>query len=199
MDDKTSKKIFEPFFTTKEIGKGTGLGLSMVHGIVKQSGGNIVVHTTPGEGSRFTILLPRVDDAPPESPSALPIAMARHAETVLVVEDERALRDLTARILRSAGYTVIQAGNGEEALALLGIHEGRVHLMLTDVVMPRMNGRELAICVAVLRPDVKVLYTSGYTDDAILRHGVLEDARRFISKPFTAADLRRKVSDVLNS
>jgi PAS domain S-box-containing protein len=199
MDETTSKKIFEPFFTTKELGKGTGLGLSMVYGFVKQSGGNIAVHSTPGEGSRFTIYLPRVDDAPHEPASAQPIAMARHAETVLVVEDERALRDLTARILQSAGYTVIHACNGEEALALLGLHEGRVHLMLTDVVMPRMNGRDLAMRVAVLRPDVKVLYTSGYTDDAILRHGVLEDASRFISKPFTAAELKRKVSDVLNS
>ena len=199
MDETTRKRIFEPFFTTKELGKGTGLGLSTVYGIVKQSGGSIWVHSKTGEGSRFNIYLPRVDDVPRQLQPPQTISTARGTETILLVEDDPAVRRLTKRILQSAGYAVLEAGNGGEALMLLERHGGPLHLMLTDVVMPGMNGRELAARLAEVRPDVKVLYSSGYTDDAILRHGVLDDAGRFMNKPFTPAELKRKVRDVLDS
>ena len=198
MDDATKKRIFEPFFTTKEHGKGTGLGLSTVYGIVKQSGGSVWTSSTPGAGTRFEIYLPRVMDSLPGNALGDQGAGTPGHETILLVEDERALRDLTRRILESAGYTVIDAGSGEDALELLQEHGASISLVLTDVVMPGMNGRELAARVAESWPALKVLYTSGYTDDAILRHGVLEDERRFISKPYTPADLKRKVRGLLD-
>ena len=200
MDEATKKRIFEPFFTTKGQGKGTGLGLSTVYGIVKQSGGSVWAASRVGAGTRFDIYLPRVSDA--VTPVATPVepSSASGHETILLVEDERALRDLTRRILQSAGYIVIEASNGDEALIYLRDRAAtRVDLMLTDVVMPGMNGRELATRVEKGWPDIKVLYTSGYTDDEILRHGVLEDERRFIAKPYTPADLKRKVRALLDA
>ena len=185
MDESIRRRIFEPFFTTKALGKGTGLGLSMVYGIVKQSGGSIWFQSEPGHGSRFTIYLPYVTGSPASRQARVPAAMARGQETVLVVEDEVPLRELAARILTTAGYTVLQAANGADALALLERHAEPVHLVFTDVVMPGMNGRELASRLAMLRPAIRVLYTSGYTEDAILRHGVLDDPGRFLSKPYT--------------
>ncbi len=199
MDEAIRRRIFEPFFTTKAQGKGTGLGLSMVYGIVKQSGGSIWFHSEPGHGSRFTIYLPHVAGPPALRPAPPPLSTARGRETVLVVEDEPALRELAARVLTSAGYTVLQAANGPDALALLSRHPAPVDLVFTDVVMPGMNGRELAARLAVLRPAIRVLYTSGYTEDAILRHGVLDDPRRFLGKPYTPAVLRGRIREALDT
>jgi len=198
MDESIRRRVFEPFFTTKPQGKGTGLGLSMVYGIVKQSGGSIWFHSEPGHGSRFTIYLPHVADAPAPRPAPPPLAAAGGHETVLVVEDEPPLRELAARVLTAAGYTVLQAANGAEALALLERHADPVHLVFTDVVMPGMNGRELAARLATLRPGIRVLYTSGYTEDAILRHGVLDDPGRFLGKPYTPSVLRRRIREALD-
>ncbi|HET9270598.1 MAG TPA: PAS domain-containing protein [Vicinamibacterales bacterium] len=196
MDEATRQRIFEPFFTTKEIGKGTGLGLSTVYGIVQQREGGLFVYSEPGQGTTFKVYLPQVDEAPDVALS-LDVSDQSGSETVLLVEDEPALRALTKRVLSSAGYTVIDAGNGDEALAALAAYQGPVHLMLTDVVMPGMNGRDLATRVVALRPAIKVLFASGYTDDAIFRHGVLDDGSQFISKPYAPAELRRKVREAL--
>jgi two-component system, cell cycle sensor histidine kinase and response regulator CckA len=199
MDEHTRDRIFEPFFTTKPPGKGTGLGLSTVHGIVQQSGGSITVYSEVGLGTTFTILLPRVDDLSARTKAPRVADVPRGSEAILVVEDERPVRDLTTRILSSAGYHVLEAGGGDEALLVLKRHKGMVHLALTDVVMRGMNGRELATRLRELQPSIKVLYTSGYTDHSILRHGVLEHGRCFISKPFTAIELRRKVREMLDA
>ena len=199
MDEPTRTRIFEPFFTTKGEGKGTGLGLSTVYGIVKQSGGSIWVYSKLGRGTTFKIYLPRVQEVARQGQAARPATMVTGTETILVVEDDGALRDLARRILRTAGYTVLTASNGGEALLLLEGHDGPVHLMLTDVVMPGMSGRDLAARLADIRPQMKVLYTSGYTDDTILRHGVLNEAVHFIQKPYATAELRRKVREVLET
>ena len=198
MDEAVRRRIFEPFFTTKPQGKGTGLGLSMVYGIVKQSGGSIWFQSEPGHGSRFTLYLPQVVGPPTTRPAPPPAVTARGHETVLVVEDEPPLRQLAARVLAGAGYTVLQAGSGPEALALIEGHADPVHLVFTDVVMPGMSGRELVTRLSLLRPAMRILYTSGYTEDAILRHGVLDDPRRFLSKPYTPAVLRRRVREALD-
>jgi PAS domain S-box-containing protein len=197
MDEATRQRIFEPFFTTKEIGKGTGLGLSTVYGIVQQSEGGLSVQSEPGRGSTFTVYLPQVADAPDTLP-VLERDTEKGTETILLVEDEPALRRLTKRILASAGYTVLDAGGGDEALAMLAAYDGPVHLLLTDVVMPGMNGRDLATRVVARRSGIRVLYASGYTDDAIFRHGVLDDGSRLISKPYAPGELRRKVREILS-
>jgi PAS domain S-box-containing protein len=198
MDAETRAHIFEPFFTTKEKGKGTGLGLSTVYGIVKQSGGNIWVYSEPGRGTTFKVYLPRVD-APAADIKRRPVSvMATGSETVLLVEDEEAVRRLADRILRSAGYKVLTAAGGSEALLLCEKHDGVIDLLLTDVVMPHMSGRELAERLAKTSPKLKVLYMSGYTDNAIVHHGVLDPGTRFIGKPFAAAELTRKVREVLD-
>jgi two-component system cell cycle sensor histidine kinase/response regulator CckA len=198
MDAATRARIFEPFFTTKEPGKGTGLGLSTVYGIVKQSGGGVWVYSEPGCGTTFKIYLPRISE-PLQATTATPAPAARTGiETILVVEDEAPLRKLATRMLRSAGYTVLEAANADAALLVLQRHEQPVHLLLTDVVMPGLNGRELATQLAGTRPEMKVLYTSGYTDDAILRHGVLGDGARFIGKPYSKAGLLAKVRCLLD-
>ena len=199
MDESVRRRIFEPFFTTKAQGKGTGLGLSMVYGIVKQSGGSVRFHSEPGHGAEFTVYLPQVFGAPAVRPAPPPVTAAHGQETVLVVEDEPPLRELAARILVAAGYTVLQAANGADALALIAGHADPVHLVFTDVVMPGMNGRELVARLSVLRPGLRVLYTSGYTEDAILRHGVLDDPRRFLSKPYTPEALRRRIREALDA
>ena len=197
MDDATRQRIFEPFFTTKEIGKGTGLGLSTVYGIVQQSDGGLFVYSEPGHGTTVKTYLPLVDEPPPAMPP-LEGADQSGTETILLVEDEPALRLLTKRILSSAGYTVLDAERGDDALALLAAHPGPVHLLLTDVVMPGMNGRELATRVTALRPAIRILFASGYTDDTIFRHGVLDDGSRFISKPYAPGELRRKIREALS-
>jgi len=200
IDAVTLPRIFEPFFTTKEQGKGTGLGLSTVYGIVKQSGGYIMVYSEPGHGSTFKVYLPRVDEEA-EAPGAGEVAaqpVARASETILLVEDEKSLREMVREILEEGGYTVLQGGSPEEALAAARSHPGPIHLMVTDVVMPRMGGRDLAAELATLRPGLRVLYMSGYTDNAIVHQGVLDAGTHFLQKPFTADALFRKVRAVLD-
>jgi signal transduction histidine kinase len=199
MDRDTLAQIFEPFFTTKGPGKGTGLGLSTVYGIVKQSGGNIWVYSEPGRGTTFKIYLPRVAQAA-EQPARdrRPPRMSRGTETILVAEDEAVLRELVRHILETSGYTVLVAADGAEAMATCDRHAGPIHLMLSDVVMPQMGGRELAERLAAVRPDMKVLYMSGYTSDAIVHHGMLKPGTHFLQKPFTPEGLTTKVREVLD-
>ena len=200
MDAKTQAHIFEPFFTTKEVGKGTGLGLATVYGIVKQSEGYILVESVPGLGTTFTIYLPRVEeDAAPVPASPAPAVLPRGTETILLVEDDPELRALALDILRGSGYTVLEARQGNEALLVLERHAGPIHLLVTDVVMPQMGGRALAERLASLRPEMKVLYMSGYSEAAITQHGVLDPGTAFMAKPFTADELTRKIREVLDA
>jgi CheY-like chemotaxis protein len=191
--------IFEPFFTTKDQGKGTGLGLATVYGIVKQSGGYVQVNSEPGQGTTFLIYLPRLDDATVTvDRGARPVTAAAGSETILLVEDEEEVRELARDILRANGYTVLEARNGNEALLISERHQGPLDLLLTDVVMPRMSGRELAERLAPVRPVVSVLYMSGYTDDAVIQHGVYSSGTAFLQKPFTPAALIQRVRETLD-
>ena len=200
MDVKMLSHIFEPFFTTKESGKGTGLGLAMVYGIVKQSGGHIWVYSEPGQGTIFKIYFPRVTEAlapaAPRHPREL-LKAASSGETILLVEDDAALRALMSKALRKYGYQVWEAANGEEAILICAKEKGPIHLLLTDVVMPQMGGGELAERLAQLRPEIKVLYMSGYTTNAIVHHGVLDEGINFIQKPLKVLSLLQKVREVL--
>ena len=197
MDKETRKSIFEPFFTTK--GKhGTGMGLATVYGIVKQHGGNIWVYSEPGKGSTFKVILPVSEEEPIEVKAVDKKGdEAKGSETILVVEDNEQVRNLTIAILKRSGYTVLVAENGKEALTILSSHDGHVDLLLTDVIMPEMNGKELFAKAGNLRPNLKVLYMSGYTDDVIAHHGVLDEGVQFIQKPFTVQDLSNKIRGVL--
>ena len=200
MDQETQARIFEPFFTTKDLGKGTGLGLSTVYGIVKQSGGNIWVYSEPGMGTVFKVYLPRIDDATASAIDRLSqdTNVPRGSETILLVEDEDVVRGLTRKILMQAGYTVLDAKSGVEAIRLCRAHAGPIDLLLTDVVMPEISGKEVADRLLELRPGLRTLFMSGYTDEAIGQHGVLDANVKFIQKPFTWVGLTRKVRDVLN-
>ncbi|MGQ0760776.1 MAG: PAS domain S-box protein [Acidobacteriota bacterium] len=200
MDAETQSHIFEPFFTTKEVGKGTGLGLATVYGIVKQSGGSIWVYSEPGRGTTFRIYLPRVDESSlaleqSTRPQEAPVG----DETVLLVEDETMVRELAHEILEQYGYTVLTAANGAAGLEICREFADRIDLLLTDVVMPQMSGHELAENIRALRPETRVLYMSGFTDDAVVRHGVLAEDMCFIQKPFSPAALAIKVRDVLDN
>jgi two-component system cell cycle sensor histidine kinase/response regulator CckA len=200
MDEPTRARIFEPFFTTKEKGKGTGLGLSTVYGIVKQSGGAIWVYSELGKGTTFKVYLPRELTATTAADIKRPTVPRRTTgtETILVVDDEDALREITRRALAAAGYKVLTAADGDEAIETSAKHVGDIQLLLTDVVMPRMNGRVLAEELSRTRPAVKVVYMSGYADDAIVHNGVLDAGTNFLGKPFTSADLTGKVREVLD-
>jgi PAS domain S-box-containing protein len=198
MDAYTRAHMFEPFFTTKEKGKGTGLGLATVYGVVKQSGGNVWVYSEKGKGTTFKIYLPRVD-APVEPPPKLVRASPpQGSETILLVEDEEGIRSLVLGILQARGYTVLETGRPLEALAISKKFDGPIHLLFTDVVMPQMSGREVAAQITSARPSTKVLYMSGYTDNAIAYHGVLDPGVPFLQKPFTPEALAQKVREVLD-
>src|SRR6266851_3828394 len=200
MDAATQARIFEPFFTTKEKGKGTGLGLATVYGIVKQSGGWIWVYSEPGQGTTFKVYLPRVTEpAAPAAPSPARPVSVRGSETILVVEDEEVIRNLVQKVLKANGYTVLVAGTGSDAERVAGAHAGPIHLLMTDVVLPGLNGREVARRLVAQRAGIRVLFLSGYTDDAIVHHGVLDPGVAFLQKPFSPAVLGRKVREVLDS
>jgi PAS domain S-box-containing protein len=199
MSPEVRERIFEPFFTTKEKGKGTGLGLSTTYGIVKQSEGHIWVYSIQGKGTTFKIYLPRVNEPLEDirkevSQEELP----RGNETILIVEDEEEVRKLAGKILERQGYKILETYNGDEALLVCERHKSPIHLMLADIIMPGMSGSELANLLKPLYPEIKILYTSGYTDNAIVHHGVLEKGVNYIQKPFTLEGLARKVREVLD-
>jgi CheY-like chemotaxis protein len=199
MDAETSSHIFEPFYTTKGGTSGTGLGLATVYGIVKQSGGYIWVYSEPGKGSSFKVYLPRVDE-PAETPQSMKkqTRARKGTETILLVEDEPAVRELTRMVLAAQGYCVVEALNPEDAQRLSESHASRIHLLLTDVVMPGVSGRELARRITARHPNMRVLYMSGYTQNVIAGGGTLETGIAFLQKPFTPATLIDKVRDVLD-
>jgi len=198
MDAETRRHIFEPFFTTKEKGKGTGLGLATVYGIVKQTGGDIWVYSEPGQGTTFKLYFPTVKEPLAEASGGEVMPTKQSGgETVLVVEDETAVRELTVRILQQLGYTILTASSGAEALEISQTHGGHIDLLLTDVVMPNMSGRQLADHLLSSRPKTKVLFLSGYTENTVVHHGVLDPGVDFLPKPFSRENLSKKLRDVL--
>jgi PAS domain S-box-containing protein len=200
MASDVQRRIFEPFFTTKPVGKGTGMGLASVYGIVKQSGGNVWVYSELGHGSTFKVYLPRaIAPDRPARETAGAAALPRGSETILLVEDEQMVRELVRRSLEGCGYSVIEAADGPAALEMCRQIATRVDLLITDVVMPRMNGRQLATEITAARPDIRVLFMSGYTDNAIVHHGVLDETTNFLQKPFAMRTLVTKVREILDS
>jgi len=199
MDKEVREHIFEPFYTTKEKGKGTGLDLSTIYGIIKQNNGFIWVYSEPGQGSTFKIYLPKMKgDVKAEEKEITPIHDLSGSEAVLIVEDEDSLRKLLRTVLKHRGYKILEAENGEDALRISNEHEGTIDLMITDVVMPKMGGKETAERLELLHPQMKVIYMSGYTDDAIVHHGVLAPGLNFLEKPFSPEKLAHKVREVLD-
>jgi nitrogen-specific signal transduction histidine kinase/CheY-like chemotaxis protein len=202
MSPETRAHIFEPFFTTKEKGKGTGLGLATVYGIVKQSGGYIWVYSEPGIGTTFKIYLPRIEEEQAHSGAcadSASTASPRGSEVVLLVEDEKGVRELTREYLETSGYTVLDATDGESALAMAREYSGAIHVLITDVVMPGLSGRELGEQIANLRPQIKVLYMSGYTDQSAFRNGILDKGAQLLQKPFGMSTLASKLREILGS
>jgi CheY-like chemotaxis protein len=201
MDPETVSRVFEPFFTTKEKGRGTGLGLSTVYGVVKQSNGHIQVYSERGIGTTIKVYLPAVEAPVEVLPLSSAEASARmiRGETLLLIEDETLVRELTHEILTGQGYRVLDAGSGEEAIRVFEAHPGPIQLVVTDVIMPGMNGREVYERMAQLRPDLKVLYMSGYTQSAIVHRGVLEPGTAFVQKPFTIPGFLERVREVLDT
>jgi len=197
MTEQVKGRIFEPFFTTKAQGHGTGLGLAMVYGIVKQSGGHVEVYTEVGLGSTFKVYLPRLEATESSKATSGIGPPPKGTETVLLVEDEDGVRALTRHVLQGCGYNVLEAADGEEALHRAEEHSGPIQLLVTDVVMPGMGGRVLAERLTASRPELKVLFLSGYTDDAVVRHGILHQAVNFLQKPYTPTLLAHKVREVL--
>jgi CheY-like chemotaxis protein len=199
MDEHTRELIFEPFFTTKRPGEGTGLGLATVYGIVTQSGGAIAVRSQPGEGSAFTVYLPRLDAAAeiPPAPATAAGGSRSGQGTILLVEDQETVRGLVSRVLRSAGYSVIQAGNGTQALALADSEGSAIDLLVTDMVMPGMSGRELAARLTARREGLRVLFISGYAPHAIPGEGVPDSGVAFLQKPFSPAQITARVGEIL--
>jgi CheY-like chemotaxis protein len=200
MTEDTKAHLFEPFFTTKEVGKGTGLGLATVHGIIRQSGGHIGVYSELGRGTTFKIYLPPIDQEVAPTRRLEPnLDRLRGTECILLVEDDPLVKTLATSILSRAGYQVLPARRGDEALALLGMPTSKVHLLLTDLVMPGMNGVTLARAVLSAKPGIRTLFTSGYTDTSLLRDGFLNQDTAFLGKPFTPEGLLRKVREVLDA
>jgi two-component system cell cycle sensor histidine kinase/response regulator CckA len=198
MPPEVMRHIFDPFFTTKEQGVGTGLGLATVYGVVKQSGGHLTVYSEPGVGSRFKVYLPRVEAAVTETKEEImPFHNLQGHETILLVEDDADLREYASGILRDLGYQVIEAGNGPDAIVAAERHPGEIHLLLTDVVMPKLSGRDLAELICGRRPAIKVLFMSGYTENAIVHQGVLEQGLNFMAKPFSPSELGKKIKAAL--
>ncbi|HQU82754.1 MAG TPA: PAS domain S-box protein [Pyrinomonadaceae bacterium] len=198
MDKAIQEHIFEPFFTTKEIGKGTGLGLAMCHGIIKQNGGHIWLYSEPGQGTTFKIYLPRVTESEkPISQNEFPKEI-KGTETILLVEDEAMVRGITVETLRTFGYNIIECGSGKEAIEKAKSHKDKIHLLLTDVVMPGMSGKELSLELQKIIPELRILYVSGYTENTIVHHGILEDEVEFVPKPYNINHLATKVREVLD-
>jgi two-component system cell cycle sensor histidine kinase/response regulator CckA len=198
MDRETQARIFEPFYTTKEKGKGTGLGLSTVYGIIKQSGGYVFVQSEPGQGTTFTIYFPRIEE-PCDAVGARPVVNAASggSETILLVEDEESVRQLVRETLTARGYRVLEASNGNAALALAARQSDTIHLVITDIVMPGLSGQELVEQLLANRAGLKVLYLSGYAQDAFVMPHAADDQQAFLQKPFTLQILSRKVREVL--
>jgi CheY-like chemotaxis protein len=199
MSPDVTARIFEPFYTTKEVGKGTGLGLAMVFGIVQQSGGNIEVSSESGRGTTFKIYLPAVSDQVSEEGNSETPFVSGGKETILLVEDDEGVRGLALRCLKKQGYQVLTATDGKDALQVVKSHPGPLDLVLTDVVMPKLGGPEMVRQLKADSPDLKVLYMSGYTDDAVVRHGLIEAEVAFIQKPYTPQELSQKVRQILDA
>ncbi len=198
MDQATQARIFEPFFTTKQKGRGTGLGLSTVYGIVQQSHGAIWVYSEIGHGTTFKVYFPRVNEPASSRAEARKDRLPKGTETILVVEDEQSVRELVRRILERQGYRVLMAGTPLDALAVAGDHQGTIHLLMSDVILPQMNGRVLADRFLEKWPDTRLLFMSGYTDSAIVHRGIFDQGTPFLQKPFSPEALARKVRDVLS-
>ena len=200
MTAEVKARLFEPFFTTKEVGKGTGLGLAVIHGVVKQAGGHVEVYSEPGVGTTFKVYLPRVGQPARSGTSMSAAEVPPHgSETILMVEDDEGVRLLTRHLLKGFGYTVLEAASGADALRIAGKHAGPIHLLITDVVMPGISGRHVADEITTLHPEARVLFVSGYTDDAVVRHGILQDKVHFLPKPFSPVGLATKIREVLDT